>query len=96
MTGIVGRPTAGARLVLEMAEQGAEAVVYRGFVHLPDADVPAEARIALPGGAVKVTLGEGGTAEMEKTAPALTRAATKAGTTGAGGALPRKIVRWWG
>jgi hypothetical protein len=95
--GIVGRPTAGARLVLELAEEGPGALVYRGFVHLPDADVPAEARIALPGGAVTMTLGEGGTAELEKVAAALTRAATKAATSGAGGAaLPRKITRWRG
>ena len=39
--------------------------------------------------AVRVTLGPGGTAEMEKWAAALIRAATK-------GPLPRKIVRWRG
>jgi hypothetical protein len=93
--GIVGRPTAGTRLSVEKAEEAPDAVIYRGFVHLPDADAPAEARVELPGGAVKVTLGPGGTPEMEKTAAALLRAATKA-LVAAGGPLPRKIVRWRG
>ena len=93
MKGITGRPTAGARLALEKVEEGPDAVVYRGFVHLPDADVPAEARLALPGGAVTVTLGEGGTEDLTKSAAALTRAATKS-LLASGAALPRKIVRW--
>jgi hypothetical protein len=95
MKGIVGRPTAGMRLTVERAEDAPDTVIYRGFVHLPEHDVPAEARIALPGGAVKVALGEGGTPEMEKWAAALVRAATKA-PLAAGGALPRKITRWRG
>jgi hypothetical protein len=89
------RPTAGARYALEKAEETADAVIYRGFVHLPDTDVPATVTLALPGGAAKATLGDGGTAEMEKTAAALVRAATKAELK-AGTALPRKIVRWRG
>jgi hypothetical protein len=95
MSGITGRPTAGARLAVEKAEERADAVVYRGFVHLPDADVPAEVTVALPSGATRAALGEGGTAELEKTAAALVRAATKA-QVAAGSALPRKIVRWRG
>lgn len=89
MKGITGRPTAGARLAVDKAEEGEGAVVYRGFVHLPDADVPAEARVDLGGGPVRVTLGPGGTPEMEKWAAALVRAAAKS-------PLPRKIVRWRG
>jgi hypothetical protein len=92
---IVGRPTAGLRLSLEKAREDAEAVTYRGTVHLPHADVPAEVAVALPGGAVTVTLGEGGTPALEKTASALVRAATKAPVAG-GASLPRKIVRWRG
>ena len=69
MKGITGRPTAGARLALAKVEEAPDAVVYRGFVHLPDTDVPAEARLALPGGAVTVALGEGGTADLEKRPP---------------------------
>ena len=95
MKGIAGRPTAGARLSVEKAEEGPAAVLYRGFVYLPDADVPAEARIDLPGGAVTVTLGAGGTPELQKTAAALLRAATKS-LLAAGSALPWKIVRWRG
>jgi hypothetical protein len=95
MKGITGRPTAGARLSVDKAEEGAAAGLYRGFVHLPDADVPAEARVELPGGAVKVTLGPGGTADLEKSAAALLRAATKS-LVAAGAPLPRKIVRWRG
>jgi hypothetical protein len=92
---IVGRPTAGARLSLEKTREDALAVTYRGMVHLPDADVPANVVVALPGGAVSVTLGEGGTPALEKTTSALVRAATKALVAG-GGSLPRKIVRWRG
>lgn len=93
MSGVTGRPTAGARFVLEKADETAAAVIYRGFVHLPGADVPAEVTVELPGGATRAALGEGGTADLEKTAAALVRAATKALVVG-GGALPRKIVRW--
>jgi hypothetical protein len=94
---IVGRPTAGLRLSLEKAREDADAasVAYRGMVHLPDADVPADVVVALPGGAVTVTLGEGGTPALEKTTSALVRAATKALAAG-GSPLPRKIVRWRG
>ncbi|MFT3764239.1 MAG: hypothetical protein QM820_01765 [Minicystis sp.] len=95
MSGVTGRPTAGARFVLEKAEETAEAVIYRGFVHLPGADVPATVTIELPSGATRAALGEGGSADLEKTAAALMRAATKALVAG-GSPLPRKIVRWRG
>lgn len=93
MSGVTGRPTAGARLVVEKAEEGAAAVTYRGIVYLPDADVAAEVTVALPGGATRVALGPGGSAELEKAMAALVRAATK-GQVAAGETLPRKIVRW--
>jgi hypothetical protein len=93
--GIVGRPTAGLRVSVEKAQEDALAVTYRGTVHLPDADVSAEVVVALPGGAVSVSLGEGGTPALEKTTSALVRAATKALVAG-GAPLPRKIVRWRG
>jgi hypothetical protein len=95
MSGATGRPTAGARFVLEKADETAAAVIYRGFVHLPGADVPAEVTVELPGGATRAALGEGGSADLEKTAAMLVRAATKALVT-TGAALPRKIVRWRG
>ena len=102
MKGITGRPTSGSRLVLEKAEESGETLTYRGFVHLPDADVPAEVRVDLarppgapPGTGVAVTLGPGGTGEMEKWVASLVRTATKGGG-GAGGSPTRKIVRWRG
>jgi hypothetical protein len=93
VSGISGRPTAGARFVFEKAEESPEAVVYRGFVHLVATDVPVEATVELPSGAVKVSLGEGGTPDLVKAGAALLRAATK-GPAASGGSLPRKVVRW--
>lgn len=92
---VSGRPTAGARLVVEKAEESAERVLYRGLLHLPAADVPAEVTVALPGGATTAALGEGGTPALSKVAAALVRAATK-GAAGGGEPWPRKIVRWRG
>jgi hypothetical protein len=88
------RPTAGMRLRVEKVGDASDAASYRGFVHLPDADVPADVTIARPGGAVTVKLGDGGSPEMAKTVSALLRAATKG--LADGGDLPRKIVRWRG
>lgn len=99
MNGVTGRPTAGARFVLEKAGETASAVIYRGTIHLPGADVPAEVTVELPGGAARAVLGEGGSPDLSKTAAALVRAATKAMASGAGSApasWPRKIVRWRG
>ena len=96
--GIEGRPTAGVRYVLERAGDGrapvGDTLVYRGFAHTPEADLPLEVTIALPGGATQARI-EGGTAEMEKAAAALARAATKS-ELAEGTELPRKIVRWRG
>lgn len=92
---LTGRPTAGARLSLVREEETDGAVVYRGFVHLPDRDVAAEATIELPAGGVRVALGEGGSPELEKTAAALVRATTKA-LVASGAELPRRIARWRG
>lgn len=92
----MSRPVAGVRLVVVKAEETAAAVIYRGHAHLPDADVPITITVALPDGATRATLGEGGErgdAAMEKRAAALVRAATR-GPLQAGSALPRKIVRW--
>jgi hypothetical protein len=97
-----GRPTQGVRYVLERVDgdgQGTD-VVYRGFAHLPGADLPLEARVAATTGAVRATIERGGApeaeiAEMEKAAAALVRSATKA-LVAAGRPLPRKIARWRG
>ena len=88
------RPTAGVRLAVTRAEGDEARVVYRGFAHLPDRDLAVEVTVALPGGATHATV-EGGAADLEKTAAALVRAATKS-ELAAGLALPRKIVRWRG
>jgi hypothetical protein len=95
------RPTAGVRYALERAEVTSTSVAYAGFAHLPDADVPLDVRIALPGGAVQASarpapgVTEARAADLAKVASALVRAATKS-EIAAGQALPRKIVRWRG
>jgi hypothetical protein len=84
------------------------AVVYRGFVHLPNVDLPVEVRVELPGGAATASFsgsgqgeqgGEGGEGarakELLRMAAALVRSATK-GATASGGAFPRKVERWRG
>ncbi len=80
-----------------------DAVMYRGFAHLPDEDVPLAIRVALPSGATTAELpdrgGEGSPSaddrdrDLAKAAAALIRSATKSAVS-AGGPLPRKIVRW--
>ena len=92
MSAASARPTAGARFAVVLAEKGAEKIVYRGFVHLPDTDLPLEVTLDLPEGKPRALL-TGGTPELEKVAAALIRAATKA-ELATGSPLPRKIVRW--
>ncbi len=90
----IGRPAGGARYIAELTETGEAMVVYRGLVRLPEADLPLEITISLPGGATRAVV-EGGSAEHEKTAAALVRAATKSAVA-SGEELPRKIERWRG
>jgi len=91
------RPATGARYCVERDAAGGspEEAIYRGFVHLPHADLPLEVRVALPAGATSATLTGAGEArpDLEKAAAALVRAATKPAVL-AGTALPRRIVRW--
>jgi hypothetical protein len=61
------RPQAGARYVLERVdpvdqagEAARAAVIYRGFVYLPNADLPVEVHVALPGGAATASFARGG------------------------------------
>jgi len=89
-----GRPATGARYVLERTSEQPDCVVYRGFVHLPDADLALEVTVQVPGGATRAVL-KGGPAELERVASALVRSATKSAVH-AGRPLPRKIVRWRG
>jgi hypothetical protein len=100
---VTQRPTSGVRYVLERVgdERGsASQVIYRGFAHLPDADLPLEVRIELTSGATSATIASpagrppsSGDVELEKASAALVRSATKAAVA-SGEALPRKIVRW--
>lgn len=54
MSGSGLRPTTGARFVLERAAETAnDEVWYRGFAHLPDADVALSVRVTLPSGATE-------------------------------------------
>jgi hypothetical protein len=95
MATLTGRPSTGARLSVVLSEQTETLAKYRGFVHLPDADVPIDVSIDVPGGAVRATLGEGGTPDLTKAATLLVRAATKA-ELAARAPLPRRITRWRG
>lgn len=99
------RPRTGARYELTLAEPGGEGeagdagasiLIYRGFVHMPEASIPVEVRIE--GGEARASLGEGGGEdrnEVERLAAAFVRSATK-GTAASGLHPPRKIVRWRG
>lgn len=110
------RPRSGARYELQRVEgaedeaagsggdvagAGANILIYKGFVHLPDARIPVEVRVELPGGDARASLGEGGgegeasRKEIERLAAAFVRSATKSAAT-AGSSPPRKIVRWRG
>jgi hypothetical protein len=101
---VIGRPTAGVRLEVEMARgsfarPGADSVVaYRGFVFTPDADLPIELSVEMPSGGVRARIDVSGwdpqrISELERMAAALVRSATKAAGS-SGHPLPRKIVRW--
>lgn len=99
MTPSTRRPSAGARYVLERVGEAKGSVVYRGFVHLPDADVP-----------IEVVCGEGVSAQVEadavpaggpeaaalaRVAAALVRTAVRAAAASAR-TPPRRITRWRG
>ena len=124
-TQTVLRPSVGARYVLERAGEGGEGgegeeereggraeIVYRGFVHLPDADVPVEVWVGArgeeeegrgapltPGGA-RVEAGAvpaGGPSAAEL--GRMAAALVKAAVrsaTSGNRPPPRKIVRWRG
>ncbi|MDI1452010.1 hypothetical protein [Polyangium sp. 6x1] len=101
------RPTAGVRYALERADdEGASGATYRGFAHLPDADLPLEIRVEQPSegsaeGRASVTARIDGAAEgvdvasLEKAGTALVKAALRAARD-AGRPMPRRIVRWRG
>ncbi|MDI1478989.1 hypothetical protein [Polyangium sp. y55x31] len=91
------RPTAGVRYALERADEEESSATYRGFAHLPDADLPLEIRVEqasvtarIEGAAVGVDV-----AGLEKAGAALVKAALRAARD-AGRPMPRRIVRWRG
>jgi hypothetical protein len=101
MTGAAAnRPAQGVRYVLELDRAAAPATLYRGFVHLPDADLRVVVRVDGAGVAGAEVGGDaaGGDrdpAVLGKMAAALVKAATKSAAA-AGRNPPRKIVRWRG
>ncbi|UQA56511.1 hypothetical protein [Polyangium aurulentum] len=98
------RPTAGVRYALERVSEEGATTTYRGFAHVPDADLPLEVSVTRPEGegtpdraAVRASLGAevADAADLEKEATALVKAAARAARD-AGRSLPRRIVRWRG
>jgi hypothetical protein len=97
------RPLAGVRYAVERCGQEGSVVVYSGFAHLPDVDLPlvvrveqddAEGRtnvVATVDDAEHVADGPA----IERAAAALIKAAAR-GARDAGRSLPRRIVRWRG
>lgn len=97
------RPTAGVRYAVERSAVEGSVVVYNGFAHLPDADVPLEVRIdeSDTEGRANVVARVACSAEiadgpaLERAATALMKAAARSARD-AGRTLPRRIVRWRG
>lgn len=97
------RPTAGVRYAVERTGIDGQTVIYSGFAHLPDADVPIVVRVeqdAEDGRANVVVKVEASSAvadgaALERAAAALIKAAAR-GARDAGRELPRRIVRWRG
>jgi hypothetical protein len=101
------RPTAGVRYAIERAsEDETGVVVYRGFAHVPDADLPLVVRVEHDSASgtegrsnVVAKLDESvaiaDVSAIEKAAAALVKAAARAARD-AGRPLPRRIVRWRG
>jgi len=93
--------------MLERVDEPGAMSTYRGFAHLPDADLPMDVRVEPAGegsgeGRTAVTARiDGASAEgvdvatLEKAAAALVKAAARAAKD-AGRPLPRRIVRWRG
>lgn len=97
-----GRPSSGARYVLDRTDEAQGEIVYRGLVRLPDADVPVEVRVAESTGVATATVDQtavphGGPRpeDLSRTAAALVKSATKSADAHAR-RPPRRIVRWRG
>jgi hypothetical protein len=97
------RPTVGVRYAVERGGENGAVVIYSGFAHLPDADLPLVVRVEHDetGGRTNVVakVDDAGNvadgAGLERAAAALVKAAAR-GARDAGRSLPRRIVRWRG
>jgi hypothetical protein len=99
------RPTAGVRYALERSDEDSTTTIYRGFAHVPDADLPLEVRVSRPAESsadravvqakVEVPGEPRDSTAIEKEAAALVKAASRAARD-ANRPLPRRIVRWRG
>jgi hypothetical protein len=98
------RPASGARFALDWLGPGpgggvGPVALYRGFVHLPDADLPLEVRVEASAAHALIAPDAGAhrpaaeLRELERIAAALVRAAPK-GPLAEGRPPPRRIVRW--
>jgi hypothetical protein len=91
------RPAHGVRFALDLAPDGEGAdVVYRGFAHLPEADLPLEVRVGEAGATASLDASAAPSApraELERAAAALVRAAVRA-PLAEGRRPPRRVVRW--
>ena len=97
------RPTAGVRYAVERSADEGKVVIYSGFAHLPDADLPLVVRVEQDDADGKTnvvakledTAGVVDGSALERAAAALIKAAAR-GAKDAGRSLPRRIVRWRG
>lgn len=96
------RPMAGVRYAVERSDGDGTVVIYSGFAHIPDADIPLVVRVEHDEAEGKTNvvakiddaMGADGPG-MERAAAALIKAAAR-GARDAGRPLPRRIVRWRG
>jgi hypothetical protein len=96
------RPTSGVRYAVEQSNVEGAVVIYTGFAHLPDTDLPLVVRVEqVDEGRTNVmakvddVAGVADGPAIERAAAALIKAAAR-GARDAGRSLPRRIVRWRG
>jgi len=97
--GYSGRPAHGLRLEIVRDDDAslADAIVYRGYAHLPDRSVALECTARATGVEValdaRAGLDDRDRKDLEKHVAALVRAATRSELAN-GDALPQRIARW--
>lgn len=91
------RPASGARFAVDRVDdEPGPGAVYRGFVHLPDADLPLVVRVGEAGATATVdapAASPEARADLERVAASLVRTAARA-PLAEGRRPPRRIVRW--